>query len=412
MSALPSSTSESHLVRVQRAPLPPKPPAQPTKVRPFILRGTSSSTAAQSRPAAGRAADHAQGDKTGHDVGALKKSKTSVDVAVHAESTRSSESSRADKDRRRRTAAVRSDFGMTSTIEKGTAADFDAGGRRVGLTRSPPMPSSSTTASTSSSAPRRPISLAASSLRALSSTSSDTHPSPTPRARPLSYVSSATTNTTSPPRRRPLSFSASPSPPNKVRPSSSASIGAAPRAPPVISPTRARALSPAASAAVEAHKAALKRRMLAARRQGADVSDTVAPAEPEQGATQGGMRRSGRWFGRLASASNGDENASLEAGSQEERSDAALTSGRSTVGGRRSVDGLRMAGGRPPTTPPVRGLGKKASLTALGRGHVRPEPVVEPSPVRVVEDETGPGFSSLQDVRVFPGPPDLGWRWY
>ncbi|GAA5903935.1 hypothetical protein JCM8208_001732 [Rhodotorula glutinis] len=394
MPALPSSTSESHLVRAHRAPPQPKPPAQPTKVRPFILRGTSA-TAPPPSAAPGRPADRAAaGTSTeGSGTGTLKKSKTSVDVAQHAEPARSDDSSRAtDKEHRRRTAVVRSDFAMTPAGQH----DGADGSRRLGLTRSPPLPSSS-----SSSVPRRPVSLAASSLRAISSShtsTSSSRPSPTPRARPLSYVSSPTSpppDSTSPPRRRPMSFSASPSPPTKLRPtpSSSSSRPTAP-AKPVISPTRARALSPAASAAVEEHKAALKRRTLAARQRGGAESPT------EGSAAAAGMRRSGRWFGRLASVAS-DDSATHDA--QDEN--APVSRSGSPLGARLPSAGLRVAQvqAQPPATPPhavagLRGPGKKASFTALGRGRAQAQPVHDASASRAGDDEVDPGFSSLQEL--------------
>ncbi|GAA5849596.1 hypothetical protein JCM9279_007282 [Rhodotorula babjevae] len=393
MPALPSSTSESHLVRTHRAPPQPKPPAQPTKVRPFILRGTSA-TAPPPSAAPGRPADRAlpAASTECSSSGALKKSKTSIDVAQHAEPVRPNDTSRAaDKERRRRTAVVRSDFAMTPASQQDNGAD---GSRRVGLTRSPPLSSSSA----SSSAPRRPVSLATSSLRAISSShtsSTSSRPSPTPRARPLSYVSSPTSpppDTTSPPRRRPMSFSASPSPPTKLRPTpySSSPRSTAP-AKPVISPTRARALSPAASAAVEEHKAALKRRTLAARHQ------SGAEAQTEDSASAG-MRRSGRWFGRLASVAS-DDSAAHDA--QDENAPPARPV--SPLSARSSSAGLRVAQEQalPPATPPpgLRGPGKKASFTALGRGRAQAQPAADGPGLQVDGGgETGPGFSSLQEL--------------
>jgi len=398
MPALPSSTSESHLARTHRAPPQPKPPAQPTKVRPFILRGTSA-TAPPSSAAPGRPADRASPSTSteGSSTGALKKSKTSVDVAQHAEPARFNDASRAeDKARRRRTAVGRSDLAMISASQQDTVADR---GRRLGLTRSPTLPSSSS----SSSASRRPVSLATSSLRAISSShtsSTSPRPSPTPRARPLSYVSSPTSpppDTASPPRRRPMSFAASPSPPSKLRPTASSSARAAAPAKPVISPTRARALSPAASAAVEEHKAALKRRTLAARQLGGAESPTEGSSS-----SAAGMRRSGRWFGRLASVAS-DDSAPPEA--QDENS--APSRPDSPLGARSSASNLRVAQMQalPPATPPpavagLRGPGKKASFTALGRGRAQARAAADAPVPRVDHDGAAdPGFSSLQEVR-------------
>ncbi|BGP51181.1 hypothetical protein JCM10450v2_007110 [Rhodotorula kratochvilovae] len=378
MSALPSSTSESHLARTSRAAPQPKPPAQPTKVRPFILRGSS----APSRTGDGRVPaveTRAKGKEKAEDaVATLRKSKTSVEIAPQAASARASEPDKVEKERRRRSVAVRSELALTPT-----RADYDgssAPSKRLSLSRSPPLPSSS--------APRRPLSLAASSLRAISSSHpSSSRTTPTPRSRPLSYVSSSPTSppsTTSPPRRRPLSFSGSPSPPAKPRPSSSS------LSKPAISPTRVRALSPAASAAVEAQKAALKRRTLAAR-QGVDSLDAQPAAS--------GMKRSGRWFGRLSSVA-GAGNAQDEA---EVIPPVRARTPPATKAPSARVTALD-APDDPPATPPLPAAGvcgpaKKASYTALGRGRV--VRATSPTPGAKAEDVkegTGAGFASLQEL--------------
>ncbi|KPV71535.1 uncharacterized protein RHOBADRAFT_50422 [Rhodotorula graminis WP1] len=203
-----------------------------------------------------------------------------------------------------------------------------------------------------------------------------------------------------------MSFSTSPSPPTKLRPtpSSSSSSRSAALAKPVISPTRARALSPAASAAVEEHKAALKRRTLAARQLGGAESPTEGSSSAVAAA---GMRRSGRWFGRLASVAS-DESAPQDA--QDENS-APSRSG-SPLGARASAASLRVAQvqAQPPATPPpatpppaaagLRGPGKKASFTALGRGRAQApaQSTVDPVDPRVDGAEADPGFSSLQEL--------------
>ncbi|GAA6052934.1 hypothetical protein JCM3770_006741 [Rhodotorula araucariae] len=384
-SALPSSTSESHLARTARTPPQPKPPAQPTKVRPFILRGSS----APSRTAEGRDPEVAAAGKA-KDVsedaaGSLRKSKTSVEITQQAASARSNEPDKVDKERRRRTVAVRGDLGMTPK-RRPDGAGSPTTSRRGGLSRSPPTPSSS-------APPRRPLSLATSSLRTISSScpssSSSSHATPSPRRRPLSYVSSNPTSppsTTSPPRRRPNSFSASPSPPAKGRPSSSQLFK------PAISPTRTRALSPAASAAVEAQKAALKRQTLAAR-QGVEL--------PEVQPSASGMKRSGRWFGRLSSAAT-SENAAQD----ETMSSLPARASTPPAVASASVDvvALRTHAESPATPPPpratsVRGPAKKASYTALGRGRIvraaSPTPGFE---TQDAKEETSAGFASLQEL--------------
>ncbi|BGP42990.1 hypothetical protein JCM10449v2_007005 [Rhodotorula kratochvilovae] len=275
MSALPSSTSESHLARTSRAAPQPKPPAQPTKVRPFILRGSS----APSRTGDGRVPaveTRAKGKEKAEDaVATLRKSKTSVEIAPQAASARASEPDKVEKERRRRSVAVRSELALTPT-----RADYDG-----------------------SSAPSKRLSL---------------------------------------------------------------------------------------SPAVEAQKAALKRRTLAAR-QGVDSLDAQPAAS--------GMKRSGRWFGRLSSVA-GAGNAQDEA---EVIPPVRARTPPATKAPSARVTALD-APDDPPATPPLPAAGvcgpaKKASYTALGRGRV--VRATSPTPGAKAEDVkegTGAGFASLQEL--------------
>lgn len=265
---LPSSTSETALFRPTQPHAAEPPPAQPRKVRPFILRGHAragkeNDAAASETPTAGM-----RRSRTSHDIEAAASGRTAPPTAV--ESLRRSvrgDAGANDPLAKRRPGLS---FGLAMTSGSSTlrgcspAPDASEGRRlerqstRAGRTHAVEEPQRRTSP--------RPLSLAASSLRALSSSSSSTSASrpavrPDAPSRRISYVV-------------PSSPSLTPTPSNTALPL------AAPRAANLArSRPNERERDPSKLEQVEKHKIEMKRQMVAKRKEAVAVGATGdAPA--------------------------------------------------------------------------------------------------------------------------------------
>ncbi|GAA5865175.1 hypothetical protein JCM3774_002161 [Rhodotorula dairenensis] len=341
---LAASASESALVaratsgnRAQSG-LPPPPPAQPKRVRPFILRAkTADSTAADSAARRGpahlnRAADQLPGR------GQLRKSQTSFDLEARAASPTQPRRSRRDAvenvpplpvsksppARAKRIArpislatnSLRA-IGNLSSTSSSSSGNNTSGGRaaasKVGITKRRPL-----SYVVSSSSPPRTRTLAATNhspstspnrTRTLRMHTLPESPSPSRRSWKTSAAAAADTASTSSTASR---MSALPPPTSATTTSTTATPRAALASPPHAVKTQSR------HAAVELHKSALKRKTLEERQQqargtaAAATSTSLEPYVNSAGANEGsptltatsggGLTRSRRWFGKLESA--------------------------------------------------------------------------------------------------------------
>ncbi|BGO95092.1 hypothetical protein NBRC10512_006375 [Rhodotorula toruloides] len=240
---LPSSTSETALFKPTQPRAAP-PPAQPRKVRPFILRGQAKGKENDAREVKGK---DTQGgmrrSKTSHDIEASAGGRVAPSTAEESLRSVRGQHGASDAPTRRK-----SGLAMTS----GSRTPRSASPAPAHAARRAEERSSRTLRTEDAEEPQRrpsprPLSLAASSLRALSSASSSTASSVRPSLR-------ATSST----RRISYVVPSSPSPSPAPSPSNAAS--ASPRSPNL-------GQDPSKLERVEKHKIELKRQMVAKRRE-------------------------------------------------------------------------------------------------------------------------------------------------